>query len=769
MGKINHHKINEKNILLITLILFLSAEVYSQGVSKYQQFYQKLSYSQNYSSLASDSVLTKVGQWRWGHCYSAAVKGSYAYIGNGLLLQVLDISKPADPKVVGELFTGGSIRKLIISGNYAYTIFPFQIIDISDPTNPVLVKTLQLPSGAPPTAIRVEGNYAYVGDFYGIIYTIDISNPYNPNILDGRMYASGEIVESIAVKDTVLYAVAYDSPGIDVFSISDPNAPYRIKLTGRFGSSIAINKNYLYLGTAGVFSIFDISSLSSPRYVTEIPAGSFIRSITVADTIAYLIQDTIGVTQVDISDTSNIHITSQIKNPYSHPYDDPFGGDVGGTVNFPYAYIGSGTGLWIVNIEKPDSISPVFFYPTGWYVNKLAVDTSEHAFLAELYGGLKILDYKDPSSPKLTGYYYDDERVIDVAVAGSLVYLLCDRDLQIVDVTNPSSPNLLGKVSFNDTITTTILGNFDFLCLNGTTAYAARKSQKIYAINVGDPNNPEIKSTFTLKDIPVGLSVSKDYLYVADYDTGIQIFNISDPDSLNEKGFLTITPIRGLIIKKNNLFVEGWVGTEPGAALIKYDIENPLSPILKYMLNVPGGITSFVDIKIENDFAYLTYNTSFIVADISQSDSGTIVYLANSNTNPYTPGAGTFHSVAVHNGKVITGYLGVTVFKNNLITGIKTKPLSAVNFKLFQNYPNPFNSGTIISYQLSSTSQATLKIYDILGREVGTLVNTVQQAGDYIVPFDASALASGVYFYKLEFFTKDGKHSVLVKKMELLK
>lgn len=83
---------------------------------------------------------------------------------------------------------------------------------------------------------------------------------------------------------------------------------------------------------------------------------------------------------------------------------------------------------------------------------------------------------------------------------------------------------------------------------------------------------------------------------------------------------------------------------------------------------------------------------------------------------------------------------------SEMITSVKQRggiiPSSVV---LFQNYPNPFNPTTTISYQLSSVGQVTLKIYDVLGREVGTLVNTVQNPGRYDVKFDGSHLASGVY------------------------
>ena len=76
--------------------------------------------------------------------------------------------------------------------------------------------------------------------------------------------------------------------------------------------------------------------------------------------------------------------------------------------------------------------------------------------------------------------------------------------------------------------------------------------------------------------------------------------------------------------------------------------------------------------------------------------------------------------------------------------------LAPNRFTLSQNYPNPFNPTTAISYQLPAVSYVTLKVYDLLGREVATLVNEVKQAGSYSANWDASRLSSGVYFYQLE-------------------
>ncbi len=87
-----------------------------------------------------------------------------------------------------------------------------------------------------------------------------------------------------------------------------------------------------------------------------------------------------------------------------------------------------------------------------------------------------------------------------------------------------------------------------------------------------------------------------------------------------------------------------------------------------------------------------------------------------------------------------------------------------VVYTLDQNYPNPFNPTTNIRYSIPEAAKVTLKVFNLLGQEVATLVNEQQQAGKFIAKFEANRLASGVYFYKLE----AGKFSE-TKKMMLLK
>ncbi|MCK9426703.1 MAG: NF038122 family metalloprotease [Ignavibacteriaceae bacterium] len=115
-----------------------------------------------------------------------------------------------------------------------------------------------------------------------------------------------------------------------------------------------------------------------------------------------------------------------------------------------------------------------------------------------------------------------------------------------------------------------------------------------------------------------------------------------------------------------------------------------------------------------------------------------------------------------------TDYKGITglAFASDSVTDVTTEQLSPTSFALFNNYPNPFNPSTVISYQIPENSFVILKVYDVLGKEVSTLVNEYQTAGIKNVTLDLmeKELGSGIYFYQL----KAGNFNQ-TKKMLLLK
>jgi len=86
------------------------------------------------------------------------------------------------------------------------------------------------------------------------------------------------------------------------------------------------------------------------------------------------------------------------------------------------------------------------------------------------------------------------------------------------------------------------------------------------------------------------------------------------------------------------------------------------------------------------------------------------------------------------------------------------------DFRLFQNYPNPFNPVTKIGFNISELGFVSLKVYDVLGNEIATLINEEKAAGKYNMTFDASSLTSGIYIYTLQ-----SGSNFTSKKMMLLK
>jgi hypothetical protein len=106
------------------------------------------------------------------------------------------------------------------------------------------------------------------------------------------------------------------------------------------------------------------------------------------------------------------------------------------------------------------------------------------------------------------------------------------------------------------------------------------------------------------------------------------------------------------------------------------------------------------------------------------------------------------------------------------VTDVKERSIEPTQFALSQNYPNPFNPTTSFKFQVPSCEFVSLKVFDVLGREVATLVNDIRNAGVYTVRWDASSLPSGMYFYRLQAgkaLTNSARGFVATKKMVLAK
>ena len=120
----------------------------------------------------------------------------------------------------------------------------------------------------------------------------------------------------------------------------------------------------------------------------------------------------------------------------------------------------------------------------------------------------------------------------------------------------------------------------------------------------------------------------------------------------------------------------------------------------------------------------------------------------SANTTGISSVGESFCGISSNGSSIITsGFLAST---SSIITDVAGEKDVVPNvFDLHQNYPNPFNPSTVISWQIPVSSHVSLKVYDILGNEVATLVNENKETGFYETKFDGSSLASGMYIYRL--------------------
>jgi len=114
---------------------------------------------------------------------------------------------------------------------------------------------------------------------------------------------------------------------------------------------------------------------------------------------------------------------------------------------------------------------------------------------------------------------------------------------------------------------------------------------------------------------------------------------------------------------------------------------------------------------------------------------------------------------------------GIKIAKSwtNIITNVQPVSTIATDFALEQNYPNPFNPTTSIKFSVPTSGMVSLKVYDMLGKEVQTLVNGSLTAGVYNASFDGARLTSGTYIYRLNFINTNGVATSDIKKMTLIK
>lgn len=187
-------------------------------------------------------------------------------------------------------------------------------------------------------------------------------------------------------------------------------------------------------------------------------------------------------------------------------------------------------------------------------------------------------------------------------------------------------------------------------------------------------------------------------------------------------------------------------------------LANDLSVQFSDSVSAPSPFNAEISASNESSFDVLRYGAGISTVQYSVKDNSITasapIHFASTQRSIV---AADFHPPMISLVSVVQHPLkdqaAVTVYQQP-VTAVhqhKQTELLPKNFKLYPAFPNPFNPATMISYQLLTNNHVTLKVYDIIGREVATLVNEVKEEGTlYRVPFNGAGLASGIYLVRLE-------------------
>jgi hypothetical protein len=229
----------------------------------------------------------------------------------------------------------------------------------------------------------------------------------------------------------------------------------------------------------------------------------------------------------------------------------------------------------------------------------------------------------------------------------------------------------------------------DNICFLATT-------NGVNVYDITNPTKPIELSQFKTDSLALGVAVKDSIVFVAEGARGVQIFNYKNVSKkkLFNQGFTYLRKVR---IEDKYLYA-----IDDSKGLVSYDISDPFNPVEIGYYRLGKAIATNIFIKDS-------------IICVSQ------------------------------------GYYGFSIYKYSPITSVNiSKKELPINYSLNQNFPNPFNPTTTINYSVPKSSFVTIKIYDVLGREVTTLVNENKPIGNYSVQFNAAKLTSGIYFYRMQ-------------------
>jgi len=537
-----------------------------------------------------------------GSLNSVTVDGDRAYVGIGPRLAVLDVSNPAAPTLLGRTGPRGA-NNVIVSGNLAYGTAGAEglgIMDISNPSAPTALGFY--PSGTGAWDVALQGSKAYVVYGYSGLRIIDISNPANPT----RVGALGGLHDTCAVAVSGDYAFVADCFGwsleLHVIDISDPADPFEATsyFLGNETNQLLIEGDRAYAASGyGGLQILDLSDPEdpSPMGAYTIPGLGYAYDVALSGNRAY-VAEMWGLRVVDVSSPANLGDPSAELGHYPMENEARHV-----TVANGYAYVVEDhQGLRILDVSDPQNISQVGFYDATTMAPEAAYDVAVDgptAIVADYWRGVSRLDVSNPSAPVERGFFAIDtaagENANTVMASGGKAYAgTCWGGLRLLDAVSPTGLTQIGIYT-----QTACVSGVD---VTGDTAFVVGQSG-LDLVDVSTPSAPALVGAYDKLDAS-NVAVAGDKAYVTDLTTGLSVVDVSNPAAPVELG----TYEAGYFWDANSVDVLGDVAYVAAASpnqgsLRVVDVSNPVTPTQLSQVDTYPGYSW--DVAVADDFAFL--------------------------------------------------------------------------------------------------------------------------------------------------------------------